>query len=92
MAKRKYTTSIVKKMYADGRVEDVEEEMNLEQMQEFVGGYITYVPSTERHRSLVVNEEGEMKNLPINQNATMVVSPRFLIGKGILGNALLVKS
>jgi len=32
--------NVVKKLYTDGRVEEVKERMTLEQMQKFVGGFI----------------------------------------------------
>ena len=37
--------NIVKKIYADGRIEDCDQKMTLEEMQKFVGGYIEICPS-----------------------------------------------
>lgn len=82
---------VVKKLWADGRAEDCNEKMTLEQMQEFVGGYIEFVASAmSRRHLLVVNEEGLFKPLPVNENATALVAAGVWHA-GIRGNALLVK-
>ncbi len=83
---------VVKKFYTDGKVEDVSEQMDLAEMQAFVGGYIEYVPSKQTRRSLVVNEEGTLRNLPQNWPATEIVRDDVLILDAVRGNALLVKS
>ena len=85
--------NVVKKIYTDGRVEEVSEKMGLDELQKFVGGYIEMVPTTIPHRALVVNEEGELNGLPPNPEATKLVHPQTLMGPdGIKGNALLVKN
>lgn len=84
--------NVVKKIYTDGRVEEVDQKMNLQQLQSFVGGYIEMVPSKLSHRSLIVNEEGLLKELPHNEKATELVRPGTLVLDWIRGNALLVKS
>lgn len=85
--------NVVKKIYTNGRIEDVVEKMKLKQMQEFVGGYIEMVPSNIAHRALIVNEEGTLIGLPTNREATKLVNPRTLMGpNGIQGNALLIKN
>lgn len=83
---------VTRKIYTDGRVEEVMQEMTLAQAQQFVGGYIEMVPSKLAHRSLVVNEEGLLKELPHNMKATELVRPGTLVLDFIRGNALLVKS
>jgi uncharacterized protein DUF3846 len=84
--------NVVKKIYTDGRVEDVDQKMDLAQLQKFVGGYIEMVPSNVPHRALVVNEEGLLKELPHNVKATEYVKPGTLVLDFIRGNALLVKA
>lgn len=84
--------NVVKKYYADGRIENCSEKMNLAQLQAFVGGYIEMVPSILPHRSLVVNEEGLIRELPHNVNASALVNPSTMVLDFIRGNALLVKS
>lgn len=85
--------NVVKKLFTDGRSEDVAEKMSLTQMHAFVGGYIEMVKSNIPRRALVVNENGFNDNLPQNPNATTLVYPgTSLIDGYIRGNALLVKS
>lgn len=87
-------THVVRKLYADGRIENVEEDMSLQQLQAFVGGYIEFVATVIPHRALIVNEEGAVMTppLPINSAATDLVRPGVLMLHGIHGDALLVKS
>jgi len=85
--------NVVRKLYTDGRIEEVNEKMSLEQLQGFVGGYIEQVASLIPHRALIVNEEGFYEHLTPNPNATALVMPgTSLIDGTIRGNALLVKS
>lgn len=86
------TTNVVKKIYTNGHVEDVDEKMTLTQLQKFVGGYIEMVPSNTPHRSLIVNEDGLGLELPHNIAATGYVRAGTLVLDFIRGNALLVKS
>lgn len=85
-------TNVVRKIYADGRVEECDCKMSLKEMQDFVGGLIEFAPSTIAQRQLVVNEEGVLLDLPLNVEATKLVSPRTWVLDGLRGNALLVKS
>lgn len=85
------TTNIVKKFYTNGEVEDVNEKMTLAEMQAFVGGDIEFVRTRVSRRSLVVNEEGTIENLPPNVEASKVIHPEVLVLDFIRGNALLVK-
>ncbi|HNC58656.1 MAG TPA: DUF3846 domain-containing protein [Leptospiraceae bacterium] len=84
---------VIKKIYADGTEEDCREKMSLEEMQEFVGGYIEEVATNINARHfLVVNEDGNMLNLPANPNATRLVKAgTLMVLEGIKGNALLIK-
>lgn len=91
MSHKRATTNVVKKIYSDGREEDVQEEMSLDQMQKFVGGYIEMVPSNLPHRALIVNEEGLLIELPHNVRAGSYVHQGTLVLDFIRGNALLVK-
>lgn len=80
--------NIVQKIYADGTIEDVNAKWTLQQMQEFVGGYIERTPANIAHRSLIVNEEGILMDLPVNFPASKLTK----FGSILFGNALLVKS
>jgi len=55
----------------------------LKQRQELVGGYIEYVHLKDGG-SLIVNEEGRLRDLPFNQIASN------LAGKIITGNVILI--
>ena len=88
---KEHTTRVVRKYFVDGRVEEVDEGMTLDDMQKFVGGYIEMVPSKISHRSVVVNEDGLGLELPHNVNASAVLHPLYVVDF-IRGNALLVKS
>ncbi len=46
------------------------EKINLQEMQDCVGGYIEFVYLPD-NKILVVNEEGKINNLPLNGLATM---------------------
>src|SRR5262245_54888766 len=58
---------------ANGEMEDLPGPLSLEQMQKAVGGYIEFVTlrivGRERH-IMIVNEEGLLKDLPVNPQAT----------------------
>jgi hypothetical protein len=60
-----------------------DETLTLEQMQKAVGGYIEVVPVPGSNTLLIVNEEGWMKNLPVNVNASRIA------GQTIVGDVIL---
>jgi hypothetical protein len=80
--------NVYRKIFTYKEAEDLSphEKWSLEQMQEFVGGYIELVRIRIPHRSLIVNEEGWLKEMPVNIEASK------LAGQTIVGNALLVSS
>lgn len=58
----------------------------LEEAQGIVGGYVELVRSPTRPEwQILVNEEGLLKDLPFNEEATE------LCGTGIVGNAIILK-
>lgn len=67
-------------------------DFSLEELQEFVDGYIEIV-WLDKERSMVINEEGKLKHLPYNKKATEEYNSSY---KGrndyIVGNALICKS
>lgn len=85
-------THVVAKLYTDGRCDDAPCQMTLEEMQEFVGGYVEIVPTSFPHRSLICNESWMLGNLPQNPLATALAHPQTLIIDHIRGNVLLIKS
>lgn len=56
----------------------------LAELQEYVGGYIELIPIGENY--LVVNEEGRLLDLPVNENATRIVAQLGYLP--IVGDAL----
>lgn len=63
------------------------EYFSLEEMQEIVGGYIEFVYLPD-DKIMVVNEEGKIHNLPMNDVASVYVAPYDYIA----GNALICKN
>tara|TARA_R110002167_G_scaffold23193_1_gene82571 strand:+ start:723 stop:965 length:243 start_codon:yes stop_codon:yes gene_type:complete len=56
-------------------------ELNLEQKQEIVGGFIEFVNT--QYGDMIVNEEGLLHGLPVNDVASL------LAGKQIVGRVLM---
>jgi hypothetical protein len=69
--------------------------LTLEQMQKAVGGYIEHVYDAEGKLLMVVNEEGQFIDAPINEPARAIIAKAY--GASIhsiipiRGNVLLVK-
>ena len=66
----------------EAKDEVIEIDNSLENLQELVGGYIEYVPLDSK-RTLVVNEEGLLMNLPINNLAT-IMAKRHIVGNVVV--------
>lgn len=58
---------------------------SVRELQKFVGGYFELIPVGEDHY-LVVNEEGTIYGLPVNENATKLVAQFGYLA--IVGDAL----
>ena len=61
----------------------------LEELQSFVGGPIEMV-TTDDDNLFFINEEGKLRNLPYNEQATAYVADRLLPGDYIVGPAVLI--
>ena len=70
--------------YPDGMTGIMNIKLNLKQMQELVGGYITTAPCNVEDHVLIVNEEGLLHNLPVNPSASDVA------GMPIVGVAIMI--
>ncbi|MGH9238791.1 MAG: DUF3846 domain-containing protein [Vicinamibacterales bacterium] len=59
----------------------------LDEMQAFVGGYIEILRLPDG-RALVINEEGKLRGLPLNPEATVLAAPRiapdFIVGPALV--------
>ena len=79
---------------SNGNVSEVEPKnginFSLEELQQFVGGYIEIVP-IKNGRFMVVNEEGKLSNLPFNLLASAEYN-EIVRGDSIVGDALICPS
>ena len=66
---------------------------DLEEMQALVGGYIEMLRAASADYCMVINEEGKLKNLPINEIATAMAREDFLIFPNdvVVGNVFFCK-
>jgi hypothetical protein len=78
-------------------ITDTKDEPTLESAQEFVGGYVEGVPFPNGDY-LIVNEEGKLKGLDVNEKATKLWRDTFdndnyITGRKdfVVGNAILIK-
>lgn len=66
-------------------VDGTEEELtntSLKSLQKAVGGYIE-IHRIDSNRQMVMDEEGKLKDKPINERATVIMSPRgigYIVG------------
>jgi hypothetical protein len=76
---------------ADGTIENMttkKKNPSLAELQTAVGGYIEIV-TLPNNKLLVVDEEGKLKNRPINSKATAVMTRAFGHVDVIVGDAVL---
>ena len=78
-------------------VSDSKDEPTLESAQEFVGGYVEGI-TFPNGDYLIINEEGKLKGLPLNPEATALWRATFdndnyITGRKdfVVGNAMLIK-
>ena len=63
--------------------------MSLEKLQEIVGGYIRIVKLSDG-RTMIVDEEGLLKNKPLNKPATELAQPSIHSNDYIVGNVVVL--
>ena len=78
-------------------IENSKHEPNLEAAQEFVGGMVEGI-TFPNGDYLIINEEGKLRNLPLNSEATMMwratfTKDKYLFGYDdfVVGPAILIK-
>ena len=78
-------------------ITDSKDEPDLKAAQEFVGGYVEGIPFPNGDY-LIVNEEGKLRNLPLNEEATKLWKDTFdndnyITGRKdfVVGPAILIK-
>ena len=91
------TTDINTKASEFKIIEDSKDEPDLKTAQEFVGGYVEGI-SLPNGDYLLVNEEGKLKDLPLNPEATALWKATFdndqyITGRNdfVVGPAILIK-
>ena len=79
-------------------ISDFKDEPTLEQAQEFVGGYVEGI-TFPNGDYLIINEEGKLKSLPVNEEATKLWRSTFTEDKYafgfddfVVGPAILIKA
>lgn len=76
----------------DGTVTDIKN-TELKYLQNIVGGYIEIIPLQGTDQLLVINEEGKLKDLPVNEIATKMLRACYPpVRDFIVGNAVLCKN
>ena len=63
----------------------------LKELQEYVGGYIELLSLPIKGRVLVTNEEGKLKGLPFNKNATDLYQLDIIVGDVVLTDNELIE-
>ena len=78
-------------------IEDSKDEPTLKAAQEFVGGYVEGI-TFPNGDYLIINEEGKLRNLPLNPEATALWkatfdNDNFITGRNdfVVGPAILIK-
>ena len=78
-------------------IDDVKDEPTLKEAQKFVGGYVEGI-TFPNGDYLIINEEGKIKNLPLNPEATALWRATFdndnyITGRKdfVVGPAILIK-
>lgn len=78
----------------NGEIIDIEpknkKDFTLEELNDIVGGYIELVILPDG-QYMVVNEEGKIKNLPVNDNATEIYRSKIGPWDYIVGDCLICK-
>lgn len=79
---------------ANGEVLDIEpkngRDFQLEELQAIVGGLIQIIEINDTE-IMVINEEGKLENLPLNEQATAIYQKQVYEGDFIVGDVLICK-
>lgn len=68
----------------DGTEQELGHRPGLKEAQRIVGGYITLLPLRKTRLTLVLNEEGKIRGLPMNTKASILFKPWELVGNIIV--------
>ena len=79
----------------NGEVLDIEpkngQDFQLEELQTIVGGLIQIIEINDTE-IMVINEEGKLENLPLNEQATAIYQKQVCEGDFIIGDVLICKN
>ena len=79
----------------NGEVLDIEpkngQDFQLEELQTIVGGLIQIIEINDTE-IMVINEEGKLENLPLNEQATAIYKKQVCEGDFIVGDVLICKN
>lgn len=80
---------------SNGEIVDIEpkngKDFQLEELNKIVGGYIELV-TLPNDEFMVVNEEGKIRELPVNDNATEIYQRKIGCWDYIVGDCLICKT
>jgi hypothetical protein len=72
------------------KIHIIKRDIELEEMQKLVGGLIE-IATLENGDTLVFDEEGKLKEKPINEEATKLYRNNFITDDFIVGDVIIVK-
>lgn len=71
-------------------VPENQKKFTLKELQKYVGGYIELLTISDKS-FLVINEEGKLQNLPLNDRATQIYIKNYGFTDIIVGDVLVIK-
>ena len=74
----------------NSKIHIIKRDIELEEMQKLVGGLIE-IATLENGDTLVFDEEGKLKEKPINEEATKLYRNNFITDDFIVGDVIIVK-
>lgn len=72
-------------------VPENQKKFTLEELQKYVGGYIEILTISDNN-FMVINEEGKLEQLPLNDKATEIYIKHFGFNDIIVGDVLIVSN
>lgn len=66
-------------------------DFSLEELQNYVDGYIEIVNLRSENNIMIVNEEGAINGMPVNPKASMIYSKEFNVNQCIYGDVVVCK-
>lgn len=67
-------------------------DFSLEELHNYVDGYIEIVNLRSENNIMIVNEKGAINGMPVNLKASMIYSKAFNVNQCIYGDVVICKS